>query len=82
MISPSQVIQLIEEHGILVLDEPLEAGTNLFSQGLDSVALMQLLLLLESEFQLSLSPSEINRERFATPEALANYLSEALTSSI
>lgn len=81
MISASQVIQLIEAHGILLPDEPLEAETNLFSQGLDSVALMQLLLLLESEFQLSLSPAEISRERFSTPTALAAYLSEVPPSA-
>ncbi len=74
MISPQQVIHLIEEHGILVLDEPLGAQSNLFTLGLDSVALMQLLLLLESELGISLSPAEVQRDRFMTPEALAGFL--------
>jgi len=81
MISPEQIIHLIEEHGILVLDQPLDAQSNLFTQGLDSVALMQLLLLLESEKGISLSPTEIQRDRFITPAALAGYLSSVQTSA-
>lgn len=74
MISAASVIDLIHEHEILAAGSDIAPDTDLFSQGLDSVALMQLLLHVEDRFGLAVAPSEITRERFATPAALASYL--------
>lgn len=76
MISSESIIRLIHDHEILCAETDLAPGTDLFSQGLDSVALMQLLLHVEERFGLTVSPSEITRDRFATPAALACYLSQ------
>jgi acyl carrier protein len=76
MISPAQVIQLLQDHALLIADEALEPESDLFAQGMDSVALMQLLLLVEAELQVSVPPSAITRQRFATPAAIAACLTE------
>ena len=45
---------------------------------LDEVGMtrMQLLLLIEERFQLTINPAEMTRERFTTASALAGFLGE------
>ena len=75
-ISPAAVIELLTTEHILEPQEPLTPDTDLFSMGLDSMAMMQLLLLIEERFQLTINPAEMTRERFATASALAGFLEE------
>ena len=75
-ISPAAVIELLTTEHILEPQEPLTPDTDLFSMGLDSMAMMQLLLLIEERFRLTINPAEMTRERFATASALAGFLGE------
>ncbi len=75
-ISPAAVIELLTAEHILEPQEPLAADTDLFSMGLDSMAMMQLLLLIEERFRLTINPAEMTRERFATANALSGFLGE------
>ncbi len=75
-ISPAAVIALLTSEHILEPQEPLTPDTDLFSMGLDSMAMMQLLLQIEEHFRLTVSPAEMTRERFATASALASFLEE------
>lgn len=75
-ISPAAVIELLTTEHILEPQEPLAPDTDLFSMGLDSMAMMQLLLLIEERFRLTINPAEMTRERFATAGALAGFLGE------
>lgn len=75
-ISPDSVIELLTSEHILEPQEPISADTDLFSLGLDSMAMMQLLLQIEERFRLTITPAEMTRERFATAGALASFLGE------
>lgn len=75
-ISPAAVIELLTTEHILEPQEPLTPDTDLFSMGLDSMAMMQLLLLIEERFGLTINPAEMTRERFTTASALAGFLGE------
>jgi acyl carrier protein len=75
-ISPAAVIELLTAEHILEPQEPLAPDTDLFSIGLDSMAMMQLLLQIEEHFRLTIHPAEMTRERFATATALASFLGE------
>jgi len=75
-ISPAAIIELLTAEHILEPQEPLTPDTDLFSMGLDSMALMQLLLQIEEHFRLTIHPGEMTRERFATATALADFLGE------
>ncbi|MFC5457643.1 acyl carrier protein [Prosthecobacter fluviatilis] len=75
-ISPAAVIELLTTEHILEPQEPLAPDTDLFSMGLDSMAMMQLLLQIEERFGLTVNPAEMTRERFATASALAGFLGE------
>ncbi len=75
-ISPAAVIELLTAEHILEPQEPITPDTDLFSMGLDSMAMMQLLLQIEEHFRLTINPAEMTRERFATANALAGFLGE------
>lgn len=75
-ITPAAVLELLTVEHILEPQEPLTPESDLFSMGLDSMAMMQLLLLIEERFRLTINPAEMTRERFATAAALASFLGE------
>ncbi|MBB5035080.1 phosphopantetheine-binding protein [Prosthecobacter vanneervenii] len=75
-ISPAAVIELLTSEQIIESHEPIAPEADLFSMGLDSMAMMQLLLHIEMRFGLAVSPAEMTRERFASPAALAAFLEE------
>jgi acyl carrier protein len=75
-ITPAAVIELLTAEHILEPQEPIAPDTDLFTLGLDSMAMMQLLLQIEERFHLTIQPAEMTRERFATAGALASFLGE------
>jgi len=75
-ITPAAVLELIIEQQIVEADEPVTPTTDLFGIGLDSMAMMQLLLHIEDRFGIEVTPGEMTRERFVTAHALAAFLSE------
>lgn len=68
------VIDLLLAEQILEPQEPVTPQDDLFALGLDSMALMQLMLQIEVRFGVMISPAELSREHFATAEALAGFL--------
>lgn len=75
-ITPDSVIELLTAEHILEPQEPITPDTDLFTLGLDSMAMMQLLLQIEERFRLTVNPAEMTRDRFATAGALAVFLGE------
>ena len=61
------------------LDESVTAKSDLHAEGLDSLALMQLILLLEREFSITIQPDDLDRENFSTLENLAAFISRKKT---
>jgi acyl carrier protein len=74
LIRAEDVIELLLAEQILEPQEPITPKANLFALGLDSMALMQLMLQIEIHFVISINPAEFAREHFATAEALAGFL--------
>ncbi len=81
-ISPEAVITLITQHQIVETSEALTPDVDLFAQGLDSMAMMQLMLHLEREFSVRISPAEMTRNHFATARVLASWLSHPNRSAV
>lgn len=73
-ITADAVLALLDEHAIVETEEPLAADTDLFACGLDSLALMRLIVAAEQTFERRLPPAEITRARCATAAALAAWL--------
>lgn len=68
-------LRLLISDQLFPLDESVTDQSDLHSEGLDSLALMQLILILEREFSVSISPEDLNRENFSTLEKLAGLVS-------
>lgn len=75
-LSADSIISLLAEHELLEASEPVHADSDLFALGLDSLAMMQLLLHLERDCQITIPVAEITRERFSTPKRLAEWLGQ------
>ena len=79
-VSAQSIMDLLISEQILETDLPLEPDTDLFSQGLDSVAMMTLILQIEDRFGIALAPAEMKREAFATAGSLALFLNGKLAA--
>lgn len=77
-ISPPEVLEpelteLIADR-LLETTLPLEAETDLYSVGLDSMAIMQLLILVEEEYGVALPECALTRQNFRTVRDLAQLI--------
>jgi len=70
---PGALRQLIDEQ-LFSLDDSVTDDSNLSEEGLDSMALMQLILLLEQEFKIVLEPADLNRDNFASLNKLSRFI--------
>jgi acyl carrier protein len=79
-ITAEDVISLLTSEHLLEPDEPITPEADLFALGLDSMALMQLMLQIEVRFGIVIGPAELSRDHFATVEALAGFLNRKRAS--
>ncbi|HEY1121171.1 MAG TPA: phosphopantetheine-binding protein [Haloferula sp.] len=56
---------------ILDTDHALTPQSDLFAAGLDSMAIMQLLLAIEDRFGVAIDPADLSRDNFSTAEKIA-----------
>lgn len=68
---------LIDEQ-LFSLDESVTADTDLHAEGLDSLALMQLFILLEREFGITIRPEDLDRENFSTLGKMNSFISRKI----
>ena len=69
----SKLLELISQD-ILEVGPEFDTRSNLFDAGLDSMAIMQLLLLIEQNFGVRLPASKLTREHFSSIEDLARLI--------
>ena len=72
-----ELLVLVEEH-LLDGADGLEPTSRLSDAGLDSMAVMQLLLLIEERFGLWLPEEDLTRENFACIRSLAGAVARRL----
>ena len=70
----AQILQLIHSEELLETGEDFTLDCDLFEAGLDSMAIMQLTLLLEREFGVSLPQALIVKNTFSSARNLAQVL--------
>ncbi len=69
----SRLLRLISG-SLLAVGEDFHVRSDLFAAGLDSMAIMQLLLLIEEEMGVVIPAESVSREHFATVETLAKLV--------
>jgi acyl carrier protein len=68
-----QLVQLVSER-LLETQPGFGADSNLYDSGLDSMAIMQLLILIEEEYGVALPESELTRQNFGTVRSVAGLI--------
>ncbi len=68
-----QLVQLVSER-LFETQPGFDAESNLYDSGLDSMAIMQLLILIEEEFGVALPESELTRQKFSTARSVAGLI--------
>ncbi len=69
-----RLVALIPER-LLETGDGFTADSDLYENGLDSMAIMQLLVLIEEEFGVAIPESELTRENFRSARRIAEVLS-------
>lgn len=69
--NPTELIDWLNAEGLLELDWDFPEDGDLFSAGLDSMAVMQLVVAVEDEYGVELGPDDLTRANLATPITLA-----------
>ena len=67
-------IRTLIDGELFPLHESVYADTDLHSEGLDSLMLMQLILLLEREFSITISPEDLDRVNFSSLTNIASLV--------
>lgn len=70
------IVGWLREEGILELEDDFPEDGDLFLAGLDSMAVMQLVVAAEERFGAVLESRDLSKERLATPRALAGLIAE------
>lgn len=73
-ITPTELIDWLNDEGILELDWDFPEDGDLIAAGLDSAVLAQLVMAVEDRFAIELAPEEFSAADFATPAMLAAFL--------
>jgi len=69
--TPIELIDWLNDEGILDLDVLFPEDGDLFAAGLDSMAVMQLVVAIEECFGVVLEPADLTKKNLATPKTLA-----------
>ena len=65
---------MLREEGLVDLADNFAADGNLFEAGMDSMAVMQLIVVVEERFGAVIGPEDAGRENLETPQALARLI--------
>lgn len=72
--NPVELIDWMNGEGLLELDWDFPEDGDLFAAGLDSMAVMQLVVAVEDQYGVELGPDDLTRENLATPITLARLI--------
>jgi len=72
--SPTELIDWLNGEGLLELDWDFPEDGDLFGAGLDSMAVMQIVVAVEDEYGVELGPDDLTKENLATPITLARLI--------
>ena len=69
--SADEIVEMLREEGLAELPEGFPVDGDLFAAGMDSMAVMQLIVIAEEKFGAVIAPQDADRENLGTPRDLA-----------
>jgi len=73
-----EVMAMLRDEGLVDLAPDFAADGDLFAAGMDSMAVMQLIVVAEERFGAVIGPEDVGRENLGTPAALADLIGRKL----
>jgi len=73
-------VRKIVSENMFPLKECFTADCDLYAEGLDSMALMQLILFVEQDLEVTITPEDLGRENFQTLTAIARLIEKKRSS--
>lgn len=77
--TPVELIDWLNDEGVLELDWDFPEDGDLFAAGLDSMAVMQLVVAVEYRFEVELGPEDLTKANLATPTTLAALIAARIS---
>jgi len=77
--TPVELIDWLNDEGVLELDWDFPVDGDLFGAGLDSMAVMQLVVAVEDRFEVELGPEALTKVNLATPTSLAALITARMS---
>lgn len=68
------VCELLQRERIVEAPEGLQPQDDLFAAGMDSMAVMQLMVVVEEAFGVMIDPGDLTKENLGTAESLARLI--------
>jgi len=72
----AEVVEMLRAEGLVDLPAGADGATDLFAAGMDSMAVMQLIVIIEERWGVRLGAEDATREVLGTPERLAARIRE------
>lgn len=72
--NPTELIDWLNGEGLLELDWDFPEDGDLFAAGMDSMAVMQIVVAVEDEYGVELGPDDLTKENLASPTTLARLI--------
>jgi acyl carrier protein len=69
--TPVELIDWLNDEGVMELDWDFPEDGDLIAAGMDSMAVMQLVVAVEDRYGIELGPEDLTKENLATPVTLA-----------
>ena len=77
--TPTELIDWLNDEEIVELDWDFPEDGDLMAAGLDSMAVMQLVVAVEDRFGVELGPEDLTKENLATPVSLRALIAGKLS---
>jgi acyl carrier protein len=77
--TPTELIDWLSHEGIVDLEWDFPEDGDLVAAGLDSMAVMRLVVAMEEEYGIVLDPEDLTRAHLASPKSLAALIRERMS---
>ena len=75
----TELIDWLNDEGVMELDWDFPEDGDLFAAGLDSMAVMQLVVAVEDRYHVELGPEDLTKDNLATPVTLVALIAARIS---
>lgn len=77
-LSPTELIDWLNDEGVIDLDWDFPEDGDLIEAGLDSAVVLKLVVAIHDQFEIELEPADLTSKNLATPTSLAAFIADRI----